>query len=111
TRVTLIMALRASFSSVIRARHYSAIIAWEPAPYIINHSIPPATLELCEDVNNVAFPKAQACLIVGVIVIERSHIKCGRRVRSRSIAVHTRRSKKFSLFERGDVCITIIESL
>ena len=60
---------------VIRSIHHGAVVAGEPSPHAVDDPIPPTTLQLRDDLYDVALLEGQARAVVGDIVVERAHVE------------------------------------
>ena len=59
---------------------HDAVVAWEPAAHAAQEAVPPAALELGDDLDDVALAEAQAGAVVpGLVVVQRAHIAQRRR--------------------------------
>src|SRR5688572_30058908 len=81
------MSILMEIRQLVRARDDLAIIAGKPTTHLVDDTIPPAALELCDDLNHVAFMKAQACPVIGLIVVQSAHIHDARWCRAHR-AIH-----------------------
>lgn len=51
-----------------------AVVAGKPSSHAANNAVPPATLELGDDLDDVALSEAQTGAIVGIVVVQCTHI-------------------------------------
>lgn len=84
--VVVSLAVAVVVQVVARALDDGAVVAGEPAAHAVDDAVPPAALELGDDLDHVALAEAQARAVVGIVVVEGAHIHAaGRRPRE---AVH-----------------------
>jgi hypothetical protein len=71
---------------VVRVSHDLAVVAGEPTPDAVDDPIPPAALQLRDNLNNIALVEAQARAVVGLVVVEGADVHDGLRE-----SIHLRR--------------------
>lgn len=81
------MAVLAHVGKLIGASDGLAIIAREPAANSIDDTVPPAALELGDDLDDVALVEAETGPVVGLVVVESTDVHAAGR-RSSHDAVH-----------------------
>lgn len=69
----------ARVGKVVGAGDHLTVIAGKPAPDAVDDSIPPAALELVDDLDHVALMKTQTGSVVGLVVVQSANIHGARR--------------------------------
>ena len=75
---------------ILWTRDNDAVIAGKPPSYAVDDTVPPATGQLRDHLDRITLAEAEACPIVGIVVVERSNVHTSGRCGT-WLTIHTRR--------------------